>query len=100
MLKELLVTEFRFYDSLYGGTLVGTEAAVPGITNWTTPALTNTTTYYVTAFNGSCESWYREEITAKINPVANIVVTPSVPDVCGENNVVQISAEVTLLLTF
>jgi len=86
------VTEFRFYDSLYGGTLIGTQAAVPGITNWTTPFLTTTTKYYVTAFNGSCESWYREEIIAKVNPTANIVVTPSVPNVCGENNVVQIDA--------
>lgn len=86
------VTEFRFYDSLYGGNLIGTQAAVPGITNWTTPFLTATTKYYVTAFNGTCESWYREEIIATVNPTANIVVTPSVPEVCGENNVVQIDA--------
>ena len=86
------VTEFRFYDSLFGGSLIGTAPAVPGITNWTTPALATTTTYYVTAFNGVCESWYRQEITATINPVANIVVTPSVPEVCGEGNVVQITA--------
>ena len=86
------VTEFRFYDSLYGGNLIGTQAAVPGITNWTTPFLTATTKYYVTAFNGSCESWYREEIIATVNPTANIIVTPSVPEVCGENNVVQIDA--------
>jgi hypothetical protein len=86
------VTEFRFYDSQFGGTLIGTAPAVVGITNWTTPALAATTTYYVTAFNGVCESWYRQEITAVINPVANVVVTPSVPDVCGENNIVQISA--------
>jgi hypothetical protein len=86
------VTEFRFYDSLFGGILIGTAPAAVGITNWTTPALVNTTTYYVTAFNGVCESWYRQEITAVINPVANVVVTPSVPDVCGENNIVQISA--------
>jgi hypothetical protein len=86
------VTEFRFYDSLFGGTLIGTAPAVVGITNWTTPALAATTTYYVTAFNGVCESWYRQEIVAVINPVANVVVTPSVPDVCGENNIVQISA--------
>ena len=86
------VTEFRFYDSLFGGTLIGTAPAAVGITNWTTPALVNTTTYYVTAFNGVCESWYRQEIVAVINPVANVVVTPSVPEVCGENNIVQISA--------
>ncbi|NHM04532.1 GEVED domain-containing protein [Flavobacterium celericrescens] len=86
------VTQFRFYDSLYGGTLIGTQAAVPGITNWTTPFLTTTTKYYVTAWNGTCESWYREEIIATINPTSNIIVTPSVPEVCGENNIVQITA--------
>lgn len=86
------VTQYRFYDSLYGGTLIGSQAAVPGITNWTTPFLTATTKYYVTAFNGTCESWYRQEIVATVNPTANIVVTPSVPEVCGENNVVQIDA--------
>jgi hypothetical protein len=86
------VTEFRFYDSLFGGTLIGTAPAAVGVTNWTTPALTATTSYYVTAFNGVCESWYRQEIVAVINPVANVVVTPSVPEVCGENNIVQISA--------
>ena len=86
------VTEFRFYDSLFGGTLIGTAPAAVGVTNWTTPALAATTSYYVTAFNGVCESWYRQEIVAVINPVANVVVTPSVPEVCGENNIVQISA--------
>lgn len=86
------VTEFRFYDSLFGGTLIGTAPAVAGTTNWTTPALAATTNYYVTAYNGVCESWYRQKITAEINPVANIVVTPSIPEVCGENNVVQITA--------
>jgi hypothetical protein len=86
------VTEFRFYNSQFGGTLIGAVAATGGITNWTTPSLTATTSYFVTAFNGVCESWYRQEIVAEINPVANVVVTPSVPDVCGENNIVEISA--------
>ena len=86
------VTEFRFYNSQFGGALIGTVAATGGITNWTTPSLTATTSYFVTAFNGVCESWYRQEIVAEINPVANVVVTPSIPDVCGENNIVEISA--------
>lgn len=86
------VTQFRFYNSLYGGTLIGTQAAVPGITYWNTPFLSATTKYYVTAWNGTCESWYRQEIVATINPTTNIIVTPSVPEVCGENNIVQITA--------
>ncbi|MES2862593.1 MAG: GEVED domain-containing protein [Bacteroidota bacterium] len=86
------VTQFRFYSSLYGGTLIGTQAAVPGITYWNTPFLTATTKYYVTAWNGTCESWYRTEVVATINPTTNINVTPSIPEVCGENNVVTITA--------
>ena len=86
------VTQFRFYDSLFGGNLIGSQAAVPGITYWNTPSLSATTKYYVTAWNGTCESWYRTEIVATINPTTNINVTPSVPEVCGENNIVQITA--------
>lgn len=86
------VTHFLIYDSLFGGTQLGNIPAVPGITNWTTPSLTSSKTYYVAAFNGTCESWYRQEIEAVIKPISNIVVTPSVPEVCGENNVVQITA--------
>lgn len=94
------VTQFRFYDSLFGGNLIGTQAAVPGITYWNTPFLTATTKYYVTAWNGSCESWYRTEIIATINPTTNINVTPSVPEVCGENNVVQITAGGDLIVDY
>jgi len=94
------VTQFRFYDSLYGGTLIGTQAAVPGITYWNTPFLSATTKYYVTAWNGSCESWYRQEIVATINPTTNIIVTPSVPEVCGENNIVQITAGGDLIIDY
>ena len=86
------VTQFRFYDSLFGGTLIGSQAAVPGITYWNTPFLSATTKYYVTAWNGTCESWYRTEVIATINPTTNITVTPSVPEVCGENNIVTITA--------
>lgn len=94
------VTQFRFYDSLFGGNLIGSQAAVPGITYWNTPFLTATTKYYVTAWNGTCESWYRTEIIATINPTTNINVTPSVPEVCGENNIVQITAGGDLIVDY
>jgi hypothetical protein len=94
------VTQFRFYDSLFGGTLIGTQAAVPGITYWNTPFLTATTKYYVTAWNGTCESWYRQEIIATINPTTNIIVTPSIPEVCGENNIVQIDAGGDIIIDY
>jgi len=94
------VTQFRFYDSLFGGNLVGTQAAVPGITYWNTPSISATTKYYVTAWNGTCESWYRTEIIATINPTTNINVTPSVPEVCGENNIVQITAGGDMIIDY
>lgn len=81
-------TQYRFYSARTGGTLVGTSAT----TTWTTPSIATTTSYYVTAWNGTCESWYREEVKAIVNPTTTINVTPSTPEVCGENNVVSIAA--------
>ena len=82
------VTQYRWYDAPTGGTLIGTSN-----TNlWTTPAIGTTTTYYVTAFNGSCESLFREKVIAKVNLSSIINVTPSTPEVCGENNIVSITA--------
>lgn len=81
------VTEFRWYANATGGTPIATTATG----NWTTPSIGTTTKYYVTAFNG-CETIHRTPVTATILPTTNITVTPSVPEVCGENNVVQITA--------
>ncbi len=84
------ITEYRWYDAETGGTLLGTT--VTG--NWTTPSISTTTTYYVTAYNGSCESWVREPIVAQFNPVPVLNVTPDTPDrtVCGENDMLEITA--------
>lgn len=84
------VTEYRWYDAETGGSLLGTT--VTGA--WTTPSISTTTTYYVTAYNGSCESWVREPIVAQFNPVPILNVTPDTPDrtVCGENDMLEISA--------
>ena len=79
-------TEIRWYNALTGGALVGTGAS------WTTPPISATTTYYVTAWNGICETIHRTPVVATILPTSNITVTPSVPEVCGEGNVVQITA--------
>ncbi|MGX7666981.1 GEVED domain-containing protein [Flavobacterium pedocola] len=81
-------TQYRWYNALTGGALVGTSN-----TNlWTTPSISSTTTYYVAAFNGTCESLFREKVVATVNLSSVISVTPSTPEVCGENNVVSISA--------
>lgn len=79
-------TQIRWYSSLTGGTPIGTGSP------WTTPAISTTTTYYVSAWNGSCETLHRTPVIATILPTTNITVTPSVPEVCGEGNVVEITA--------
>lgn len=82
------VTQYRWYDAPTGGTLIGTSN-----TNlWTTPAIGTTTTYYVTAYDGTCESLFREKVIATVNLSSIITVTPSTPEVCGENNIVSITA--------
>lgn len=80
-------TQYRWYTTEFGGTPVATTATG----SWTTPLLAATTTYWVTAFNG-CESLVRTKVVATINPLANLTFTPSVPEVCGENNVLSLTA--------
>lgn len=82
------VTSYRWYNTETGGTPIDGATSA----SYTTPSLSMTTTYYVTAFNGSCESLVRRPITAKIKPVPTITITPSSPEICGDNNFVQISA--------
>ncbi|CAM3739573.1 GEVED domain-containing protein [Flavobacterium saliperosum] len=100
--KTASATGFRWYTTLSGGAPIATTAAG----TWTTPSIGVTTTYYVTAYDGVCETIHRTPVVATILPTSNITVTPSVPEVCGENNVVQISAtgdfvtETLLLQTF
>lgn len=81
-------TQYRWYSAETGGALLASTATG----SWTTPAIGATTSYWVTAFNGSCESLVRTEVIAKISPLPTITFTPSVPEVCGENNVVSITA--------
>ena len=79
-------TQIRWYTTLTGGAPIHTG------TTFTTPTIATTTTYYVTAWNGTCETYHRTPVIATILPTSNITVTPSVPEVCGEGNVVQITA--------
>ena len=80
-------TSYRWYTSETGGTPVNTAT-----NSWTTPLLTATTTYYVTANNGTCESLVRTPIVANINPIPTLTFTPSNPIVCGENGVIALTA--------
>ncbi|BCY28415.1 GEVED domain-containing protein [Flavobacterium okayamense] len=80
-------SEYRWYANETGGTPLATTATG----SWTTPSIGVTTDYWVTCFNG-CESHVRTKVTAHVNPVATITFTPSVPEVCGENNVLSLTA--------
>lgn len=87
------VTEFRWYSSEIGGSYVTSPPDGTGMaTTWDTPLLTQTTYYYVTAFNGVCESTFRTKIKAEIKPTPTISFTPSTFDVCGDISVIEVSA--------
>ncbi|ESU29308.1 CHU large protein [Flavobacterium limnosediminis JC2902] len=88
-------TEYRWYTTEVGGTPLASTATG----SWTTPVLATTTTYWVTAFNG-CESLTRTKVVATISPLATLSFTPSVPEVCGENNVLSLTATGDKQLTY
>ncbi len=81
------VSQFRWYSTPTGSTLVGTTSNG----TWTSPSLNATTTYFVSAFNG-CESLVRTPINAFVNPVPNVSFAPTNPISCGEDVGVQLSA--------
>ncbi len=87
------VTEFRWYTTETGGVPIATTAPVGLTTTWTTPVLSSTTSYYVTAFNGNCESLVRTEVIAKISPIPVVTFTPSSPIVCGNDDIIQLTAQ-------
>jgi hypothetical protein len=78
----------NWYDALTGGTLLGNTASGA---NWTTPAISTSTTYYATAL-GSCESLVRTPVFVEVKPVPALIIgTPNVT-VCGENSIIQLDA--------
>lgn len=81
-------TQYRWYASEIGDTpIISTPTGT-----WKTPILGITTSYWVTAFNGSCESIVRKEVIAKVSPIPTLAFTLSNPSVCGENTVLSIAA--------
>lgn len=81
-------TQYRWYDALTGGTLLATTSSG----SWTTPSISTTTTYYVTAWNGTCQSLVRTPVVANVNTTPTLTFTPSAPETCGENNIISITA--------
>jgi len=74
----------NWYDAASGGSLVFTGS------NFVTPSLTATTTYYVEAVNGSCTSAVRTPVTATINAIPAVTSTTPASR-CGTGSV-QLSA--------
>lgn len=85
------VTEFRWYTTPSGGSYT-TSSANGSATTFTTPSLSATTNYYVTAWNGSCESQVRTLVIAKINPSPIVSFAPANPIICGENTILKLTA--------
>ncbi|MQP25540.1 hypothetical protein GFJ94_10735 [Flavobacterium sp. LMO8] len=88
-------SEYRWYANEYGGAPLATTATG----TWTTPVIAATTTYWVSSYNG-CESLVRTKVIAKVNPLATISFTPSLPEVCGENQVLSLTASGDVELTY
>lgn len=79
--KTAAATGFKWYANATDATpLTSTTNG-----SWTTPVISQTTTFYVTAYEGIYESRTRTPVVATIYPSSNISITPSVPEVCGEN---------------
>ena len=81
-------TGYNWYSTENGGTAIN---PTPTGSTWTTPSLTTTTTYWVTAVNG-CESLKRTKIIAEIKPTPIVSFTPSAPVICGETAILQLTA--------
>ena len=68
----------NWYDALTAGNLVGTG------TTFNTPSIATTTTYYVSASNGTCTS-VRTAVIATVNPSPTITSTTPAT-ICGSDN--------------
>ncbi|MEH6535427.1 MAG: GEVED domain-containing protein [Psychroserpens sp.] len=81
-------TSYNWYDTETPGTgtLLETNAG-----SYTTDPLTNTTSYWVTANNGICESVTRTEVIAEVNSLPTLTFTQSATSICG-NDIVAITA--------
>ncbi|MEI7594701.1 MAG: gliding motility-associated C-terminal domain-containing protein, partial [Bacteroidota bacterium] len=60
------VGTINWYDSASNGTLLGSNLT------YTTPIISNTTSYWVEAINNGCISASRTEVIATVNPVFNV----------------------------
>lgn len=83
-------TQYRWYAAQTGGSQLAGSPTATG--SWTTPSISTTTDYWVTAYNGSCESLVRTKITATVKPIAALSFVTASPQVCGEDDKIQLTA--------
>ena len=80
-------TAYNWYANETGGAPIATT----GTGSWTTPSISSTTSYWVTAYNGSCESVIRTEVVATIHPTPTLTFTTGSPEVCGQDNIIDVT---------
>jgi hypothetical protein len=81
-------TGYNWYAAQTGGAPLATTVAG----SWTTPSISTTTTYYITAINGTCETLVRTKIRAFVKPIPTLSFATSTTEVCGENSTVALTA--------
>jgi len=80
------VTGFNIYATETGGAPFAPPPNIAGTTGtWQTPPISTTTNYWVTAINGSGESYERVRVRAFINPAAVLTFGAIPPSICGES---------------
>lgn len=81
-------TSYKWYTTRFGG------SPIEGATSSTyiTPSISSTTTYYVTAVSGTCESVYRTPVIASVIPTTSLSLSTNNAEICGENSSLIISA--------
>lgn len=78
-------SDFNWYANETDGIPIATSSTF-------TPVISATTTYWVTATDGRCESLKRIPVTATLNPITVLTITTTTPNICGENDVIEIAA--------
>ena len=86
-------TSLNWYTS--GGVFITNTPTTGQTASWTTPSISTTTNYYVTASNGTCESLFKTLVTATIKPVAALSFSNANPEICGEDEKIQLTANGT-----
>ncbi|MBU8882733.1 T9SS type A sorting domain-containing protein [Kaistella sp. DKR-2] len=79
--------EYRWYTTPSGGSYTTSATS-----SWVTPSISTTTTYYVTAYNGTCESLFRTAVIATIKKVPTLTFSNNSPEVCGQTSTIDLTA--------